>query len=102
VSSYYALVPGNLDAAWPRMTASYQVNKAKGRSGFSGFWNTIARVTATNVTGSPPSAATATITYYRKDGQIIQERTQFGFVLEDGILKINSSTVLGTTVLSAA
>jgi eukaryotic-like serine/threonine-protein kinase len=96
VSSYYALMPGNLDAGWARLTASYQVNTAKGRGGYSGFWNTVSRVTATNVTGSAPSTAEATITYYMKDGRVIQERTRYGLVVEGGVLKINTSTVLSS------
>jgi serine/threonine protein kinase len=37
ITSYYALMPRNTDAAWPRMTASYQTNHAGGRQAYQRF-----------------------------------------------------------------
>jgi serine/threonine protein kinase len=93
ISRYYALLPGGTDQAWPLMTASYQTNKAGGRTSYERFWNQFASVTATDVTATPPSTVVATITYRTKDGQVSRERTTFGMVVEGGVLKINSSTV---------
>jgi eukaryotic-like serine/threonine-protein kinase len=97
ITSYYALMPGNTDQAWPRMTASYQANHAGGRQGYERFWDAIGRVAVRDVTGSPPGSAQATLTYYFKDGRVVTERTGYGLVNDGGTLKINSSTVLSST-----
>jgi serine/threonine protein kinase len=101
ITSYYALIPRNTDAAWPRMTSSYQINHAGGRQAYERFWDAISKVTVANVSGTPPGSARATLTYYFKDGRVVRERTAYGLVREDGILKISSSTVLSSVTLEA-
>ena len=97
ITSYYALMPGNTDRAWPRMTASYQTNHAGGRQAYEQFWSAIRRVTARNVSASPPDRARATLVYYFKDGRVITELTSYELVQEDRTLKINDSTVLSSS-----
>jgi serine/threonine protein kinase len=99
ITSYYALMPRNTDAAWPRMTASYQTNHAGGRQAYQRFWDAISRVSVADVRGIPPYSAQATLTYYFKDGRVVRERTAYGLVNEGGRLKINSSTVLSSVTL---
>ncbi len=99
ITSYYALMPRNTDAAWPRMTVSYQTNHAGGRQAYQQFWNAVDRISVADVRGMPPSSAQATITYYFKDGRVVRERTGYGLVNEGGRLKINSSTVLSSVTL---
>ncbi|HWI01805.1 MAG TPA: protein kinase [Propionibacteriaceae bacterium] len=101
ITSYYALMPRNTDAAWPRMTASYQTNHAGGRQAYQRFWDAISKITVANVKGIPPDSAQATLTYYFKDGRVVRERTAYGLVNEGGRLKISSSTVLSSVTLSA-
>jgi hypothetical protein len=76
------------------MTASYQTNKAQGRSGYERFWAQFSRVTASNISGQPPDRAEATLTYYYKDGRVETERTVFRLVNENGQLKISQSYVI--------
>jgi serine/threonine protein kinase len=97
ITSYYALLPRNTDAAWPRMTASYQANHAGGRQAYERFWGAISKIKVTKVSGSRPRSAQATLTYYFKDGRVIRERTAYGLINDGGRLKINSSTVLSST-----
>jgi eukaryotic-like serine/threonine-protein kinase len=99
ITSYYALMPRNTDAAWPRMTASYQTNHAGGRRAYQRFWDAISTITVADVRGIPPDAAQATLTYYFEDGRVVRERTAYGLVNEDGRLKISSSTVLSSVAL---
>jgi eukaryotic-like serine/threonine-protein kinase len=99
ITSYYALMPRNTNAAWPRMTASYQTNHAGGRQAYQRFWDAIDRVTVANVRAIPPYSAQATLTYYFKDGRVVRERTAYGFVSDNGRLKINSTTVLSSVTL---
>ena len=102
ITSYYALMPRNTDAAWPRMTASYQTNHAGGRQAYQRFWDAISKITVADVRGIPPDGARATLTYYFKDGRVVRERTAYGLVNEDGRLKISSSTVLSSVTLSTS
>jgi serine/threonine protein kinase len=99
ITGYYALMPRNTDAAWPRMTASYQTNHAGGRQAYQRFWDAINKITVSGVRGTPPSSAQATITYYFQDGRVVRERTAYGLVDDGGRLKINSSTVLSSVTL---
>jgi eukaryotic-like serine/threonine-protein kinase len=99
ITSYYALMPGNTDAAWPRMTASYQANHAGGRQSYERFWDAINKITVSGVRGIPPSSAQATLTYYFQDGRVVRERTAYGLVDVAGRLKINSTTVLSSVTL---
>ena len=99
ITSYYALMPRNTDAAWPRMTTSYQTNHAGGRQSYQRFWDAINKITVSEVRGIPPSSAEATITYYFQDGRVVRERTAYGLVDDGGRLKINSTTVLSSVTL---
>jgi serine/threonine protein kinase len=99
ITSYYALMPRNTDAAWPRLTASYQTNHAGGRRAYQRFWDAISKITVADVTGIPPDSAQATLTYYFQDGRVVRERTAYGLVSEGGRLKISSSTVLSSVTL---
>jgi eukaryotic-like serine/threonine-protein kinase len=60
IISYYALMPRNTDAAWPRMTASYQTNHAGGRRAYQRFWDAISKIVVADVQGVPPYSARAT------------------------------------------
>jgi hypothetical protein len=102
ITNYYALLPRNTEAAWPGMTDSYQRNHAGGRQAYQRFWDAISKISLSNVKGSPPGTAQATITYYFKDGRVIRERTAYGLINDNGRLKINSSTVLSSTPLRSA
>ena len=92
-------MPRNTDAAWTRMTTSYQTNHAGGRQSYQRFWDAINKITVSEVRGIPPSSAEATITYYFQDGRVVRERTAYGLVDDGGLLKINSTTVLSSVTL---
>jgi len=96
ISGYYALLPGNTDGGWSRLTSRYQTDHARGRANYNSFWDAVERVSVSNVVGLPPSAAEADITYVAKDGRVTRERTSFGLVSEGGVLKIDTSTVLSS------
>ncbi len=88
-------MPGGTDQAWERLTPSYQVNPGGGRQGYERFWNTVERVSTSAATGLPPNKAQATITYVYKSGRTVRERTEFGLVNDAGVLKINTTRVVG-------
>ncbi|HXT43430.1 MAG TPA: protein kinase [Pseudonocardiaceae bacterium] len=93
ITDYYALVPGNLPAAWGRLTADYQQSHAGGFTGYQNFWNPVQRVTVFDVTAKQGSVVDATIDYFFKDGRVVEERTSYGLVADGGLWKIGSSSV---------
>ena len=93
ITDYYSLVPGNLPAAWSRLTTRYQQSHAGGFTGYQDFWRPVQRVTVSDVSASQDGTVQATIHYSFQDGRVVEELTSFGLVPEDGLLKIDSSTV---------
>jgi hypothetical protein len=92
VRDYYGLLPGNTDAAWSRLTESFQNGRAGGRQSYDAYWGSIRRVSVSNVVGIPPGTVQATVSYVYKDGRRVTERNTFGLVSEGGVLKINSQS----------
>ncbi len=99
VTSYYALMPGDLDNAWSLMTADYQVNHVGGREAYGAFWGSVASVGITDVSAVPPDGAQATLTYTFTDGSVVQEVTAYQVVDEGGVLKIAATEVLSSVEL---
>ena len=93
------MLPGDIAGAWPMMTADYQENHAGGRGAYEAFWGAIAAVDIADVTASAPDQAQATLTYYFRDGSVIQEVTAYQLVDEGGVLKIAATDVLSSTQL---
>ncbi|HSL08338.1 MAG TPA: protein kinase [Pseudonocardiaceae bacterium] len=93
ITDYYALMPEDLPTAWERLTADYQQNHAGGFAGYQEFWNLVQRVTVSDVSVQQGGAVDATIEYLFKDGRTVEERTSYGLLAEDGVWKIDSSTV---------
>ena len=79
------------------MTQRYQNGTAGGRRSYEGFWGEVDRVRVSDVQGQPAGGAEATVTYRYRDGRVVVERTSYRLVAEDGILKIDGSTVLTST-----
>ncbi|HTZ44432.1 MAG TPA: protein kinase [Jatrophihabitans sp.] len=96
IRDYYALLPSDTDAGWSRLTPNYQQSTSKDRQTYQQFWDSIQSIRAGDVTGDPPGGVTATLLYHYKDDRVVRERTAFQLVRSDGILKIDSSTVLSS------
>lgn len=96
ISGYYALMPENRDGAWPLMTADYQENHAGGRGGYEEFWSAISDVSIAEVSATGPDSGQATLTYYFRDGRVVEEVTAYRFADEGGVLKIAATEVLSS------
>jgi serine/threonine protein kinase len=96
ITDYYAVMPADTDQGWDMLTAKFQSSTAHDRQYYQRFWERIDRVTTEEVSGAEPDAAQATITYYFNDGRISEERTAYTLVQQDGMLKIDTSTVLSS------
>lgn len=93
ITDYYALMPESLPAGWQRLTANYQQSHAGGFTGYQNFWNLVQRVTVFDVSAKKGATVDATIDYFFKDGRVIEEQTSYGLLSQDGLWKIDSSTV---------
>ena len=96
ITRYYGLVPGDTDAAWDLLTARYQRNPSGGKKSYERFWAEVDRVSVSKVEADPPSQVVATVTYRRGDATSV-ERTSYRLVRDDGVLKIDSSSVVSSS-----
>jgi eukaryotic-like serine/threonine-protein kinase len=99
VGDYYALLPGDIDGGWERLTARYQSTTAGNRETYEAFWDSVDSVEVRGAEGSAPDQATATIRYAFEDGRRFEERTSFRLVDDGGVLKIDRSSVLSSRQL---
>ena len=86
-------MPDDTDAGWKLLTPRLPSQPRRQPSAYEQFWGSIQRVRATDVEGIKPDRVQATITYNFKNGQVSRERTTFRLVRDDGVLKIDDSTV---------
>lgn len=93
ITDYYNLLPANTDQAWNDLTKNYQHTTAKNRKSYDDFWATVNTVQVSNVSGSAPSSAQATVTFNFKNGKVEIDQTTFGLVQDGGNLLIDSSSV---------
>jgi len=74
------------------MTADYQQHKALGFENYRKFWQSMQKVTVSDVVAKAPNTVIATIGYFPKDGAPSQEKTTFTLVQEGGVWKIAHSS----------
>lgn len=96
VSDYYALMPGNTDAGWARLTPAFQSGIAQNRDYYNSFWGGVQNVAATDVAATGPQTVQATISYTFTDGSVSVERTEYQLVQDGAEFKIDNSTVLSS------
>ena len=99
VRDYYALLPGNTDAGWARLTDRYRSTTAGSRATYERFWGSVSSVDVRQATGSAPRSVVATLRYAFDDGRRFEERTAYSLVDDGGILKIDRSSVLSSRQL---
>ncbi len=96
VSDYYALMPGNTDAGWARLTPAFQSGIARNRDYYNSFWGGVQNVAATDVAATGPQTVQATISYTFTDGSVSVERTEYQLVQDGAEFKIDNSSVLSS------
>jgi eukaryotic-like serine/threonine-protein kinase len=99
VTDYYALMPGNLDEGWTRLTPKYQQYPAGGFSGYQSFWSRIRSVRVSDVTATGDNTVEATVEYHMEDGRVIREQHRYTLIMQDGRWKIDESAVLRSVTL---
>jgi len=76
VRSYYALLPGDTDAAWPMLGPSAQ-RESDGRSAFDKFYAEMASVTLEDVKDEGDGVVRATVVFDGRDGSTSREPYRF-------------------------
>jgi eukaryotic-like serine/threonine-protein kinase len=99
ITEYYALVPGNLQEAWTRLTPKYQQSPSGGYAGYQNWWNQIRSVQVSDVVATGANTVEATVEYAFKDGRVVRERHSYTFVDQNGRWLIDESTVLSSQTL---
>ena len=90
VTSYFADVTKDRDRTWRLLTPAMQ-DAAGGRSGYEGFWGSIASVRTTQTRADAKGKeADVTLTYTRKDGTTSTEKHRLTFKTEHGGYLIDS------------
>ena len=96
VTGYYALMPGNPDAGWTKLTPKFQQSPAGGPDGYRRYWSSISSVRASNASGSG-STVEVTVSYAFKSGRKTTERHRYQLVNQGGRWLIDSVAVLSST-----
>jgi hypothetical protein len=89
VQSYYALLPGNPEAAWERTGPT--LRQAESHDNYIRFWNRFSAVTLGPVSARDGSlVVTARVTFVQKDGGTSPEQHTITLIQDDGQLLIDS------------
>jgi serine/threonine protein kinase len=100
ITAYYALMPGNRDAAWARLTPKYQQSPARGRASYDNYWGGISAVAVSEVTPGGGNTVEATVVYTFTDGRKVSERHRYTLVNQGGRWLIDQSSVLSSRTLA--
>jgi len=95
LTGYYDLLPNDTAAGWDLLTANFQNGIAHDRDYYQNYWDGVESVSISQVDAQPPNTVVATISYRFTTGKTSVERTQYDLVRQDGVLKINNSSVIG-------
>ncbi|MET9487231.1 serine/threonine-protein kinase [Nocardia sp. NPDC006630] len=72
VQGYYGMLPGNVSAAWSKLSPGYQASTG-GFNAYSQFWAGIASVSVGGVTTTGTNRAVVNLTYTLRNGQVTSE-----------------------------
>jgi hypothetical protein len=92
VQSYYALLPGNTDAAWALLGSEARAQSG-GRFGFDGFWGTLRSVSLENAHRTGDGEVVSTVVFVGSDGRTTREPYRFVLGTEDGRTVIASFSI---------
>lgn len=95
IIDYYGLLPANTAVGWTRLTARYQQGTAHGFDTYQRFWGQMSAVRAYDAVAQGDSVD-ATVEYTFKDGRVVVERHRYSLVQDNGVWKIDASTVLSS------
>ncbi|HEY0450788.1 serine/threonine-protein kinase [Actinophytocola sp.] len=95
VTDYYALMPGNPDEGFKRLTPKFQRRPAGGPDGYRQFWGTVGTVRASQVSAQG-STVEVTVDYNFTSGRHTVERHRYALVDSNGTWLIDTVSVLSS------
>ncbi|PXY23980.1 serine/threonine-protein kinase [Prauserella flavalba] len=90
VRDYYALLPGNLEAAYARLSDRFKSTRSPSFDDYAAFWGQMSSVQVTNLSPAGGNAVTATITYTYASGGTTTEQHIYTLVDQNGQWAIDS------------
>ena len=90
IMSYYALMPGNRDAGWQRLTPRFQQGMGGGRDYYDRFWSGFSSVTASDPAQTGPTTVQVTVLYVHNNGSQERERNEYTLVNQNGTWLIDA------------
>jgi hypothetical protein len=97
VTDYYAIMPGNPDVGWTRLTPKFQQSPANGRDYYNSYWSGINSVRASEASGQGGTVE-VTLDISFKDGRLAHERHRYGLVNQNGRWLIDTVDVLSSRI----
>ena len=97
VTDYYAIMPGNPDVGWTRLSPRFQQSPANGRDYYDSYWSRINSVRASEASGQG-STVEVTLDISFEDGRIAHERHRYGLVNQNGRWLIDTVDVLSSRI----
>lgn len=99
VRDYYALLPGNTDASWQRLSPGMQ--QQIGRQDYEAWWNKVDSVDLQSTQAvESRRQVDIVLTYYMKDGSAKRQSEQLTLEPSGGSYLIDGDEVLSSTTVS--
>ncbi|MFD9698889.1 protein kinase [Lentzea sp. NPDC059081] len=90
LTSYYALIPGDLQTGWSLLTDSFKSGRGLSFESYQSFWRQYTSVQLSNFVPQGDNAVTATLQYMQGQSVAQTETATFTFVQQNGKWLINS------------
>jgi serine/threonine protein kinase len=90
VTDYYALIPGNLQASYARLTDAFKSSRSTSFEDYQAFWGAMRAVNLSNVVAQGDNAVSATVTYVYNSGKTATEHHVYTLVQQNGQWLIDS------------
>ncbi|MEO6087101.1 MAG: protein kinase [Umezawaea sp.] len=91
VKDYFALLPGNQEAGYARLTNDFKQALAPSFADYSAFWSKFSAVVVSDVVEQSPNTVSATLTYTENGAPRVESHT-YTLVLQNGVWLINTQT----------
>ncbi|MCU1687709.1 MAG: serine/threonine protein kinase [Amycolatopsis sp.] len=92
LASYYTLLPGNLDAAFAKLTTKFKVTKSQTAASYASFYSRFSAVEVSGISAGAGNTVGATITFVQKSGGTLTEHDTFTMVQENGVWMIDAQS----------
>jgi hypothetical protein len=93
IVDYYALIPGNLEAAFARLTDKFKAAKSPTLAKYETFWSAYKSVSVVSATAGAGNTVSANLVYTRTNGSTVSEHDVYTLVLQNGSWAIDSQNL---------